>query len=309
MAKRNEWAEFNKYADSISSSNANNNNINVSSQSVSLQSPVTNAPSINNNTLIAVNLILAVSVVVAVLILRKRYPRQFKMALALCIAAPGLGHFYVDSKNSWKFWMLFGGLNVSAINAATNWSEYVVAYILISALSAFAMGYRLRPANKNVEGMSASIENSKKRDMNLITNLSGWKRLWVVLTVIYFGFNIYLTATLPSYPWHNSLPEKLIFDYEWSVNSKYPGLISNTDTNTIYKIMPDGRYYWYTTKYGQKAIDEAIKEYIETTEHYRNMIKINFYKSKIYSWILPYALVCLMAWAIQWVALGFKRSE
>jgi len=93
-----------------------------------------------NNTYLIVNLVLVVSVIIAVFILRKKLPNNYIAAGILCLIAPAIGQFYLETKNSYKFWMLFFAIGRGVENASPN--SYL-PWLVVGALSSATICYRI----------------------------------------------------------------------------------------------------------------------------------------------------------------------
>lgn len=110
-----------------------------------------------NNTYLIVNLVLVVSIIIAVFVLRKKYPDNYFAAGILCLLAPAIGQFYLKTKNSYKFWMLFFAIGRGVENASPN--SYM-PWLVVGAISAATICFRISRL-KNISNSSLTDSYDK----------------------------------------------------------------------------------------------------------------------------------------------------
>lgn len=93
-----------------------------------------------NNTYLIVNLVAVLLVIIAIFIFRKKMPDSYVAAGILCFIAPGFGQFYLETKHSFKFWLLFVALGKGFESAIPN--SYL-PWVGMGVLSSAIICYRI----------------------------------------------------------------------------------------------------------------------------------------------------------------------
>ena len=137
--------------------------------------------------------------------------------------------------------------------------------------------------------------------------LSGWHRLWVLISVIYFVVVVaYSFYTFPK-------PEKISHKYEFyeKLSPKSLDMIvekgtSRKDVTTVQ--MPNGHIISLSNKVTQRDIQNLANEYWSVLKQEAIHQRAPFVLYAFLFWLLPCSLVYTLGWGIGWVHKNIFRN-
>jgi len=146
-----------------------------------------------------------------------------------------------------------------------------------------------------------------------VKELSGWQRLWILATVIYFLFLLIISyADFPTV--NNSFFEdKDIAKY---LSAKTLQILADEGasfdgvTNAKKQItLPTGKEVYISINYTQKDEDYINHDYEKTISKLLNRNRIAFSVAMVALWIIPCLAVYVLGLSFHWVYMGFKKNN
>jgi hypothetical protein len=149
-----------------------------------------------------------------------------------------------------------------------------------------------------------------------IKSLNGWQRLWVLTSLIYLTFVIFIAVIDFSKPW-NSIPPGEI---KKNLSEKSLLLIKAADKFAdkdgwidVALVMPikfpDNTEVLVPADTKQVDLDYINKDSGETSNKLTNKMRINFIGKMFATWLIPCLVVYALGLSFHWVYRGFKINK
>jgi hypothetical protein len=147
-----------------------------------------------------------------------------------------------------------------------------------------------------------------------ISELNGWQRLWLLMSVIYLLFVLVIGYT--NFPTANNT---LLADNEILKNLSDKTLLmlaaeGETTGSFVSNIkekfvLPTGQEIYLSTKFNSKDKDNLYKDYEIAIANIVNKKRIVFLLYMLAFWVIPCLSIYAIGLSFRWVYRGFKKSK